>query len=111
MLRESANRKSATSRQKENRPILLYQSLVHHCVSYFEEARDVGAVYVVTRSAVLLRGPVTNFVDGLHNVVKTVIYFFAGQRNTHAVLRHFQSGSAHAASIGRFPGAKKNLRI
>jgi len=47
----------------------LHQSLIQHRVGYFHEARDVGAIYKISRRAVFLGGFVAVAVDGDHDFV------------------------------------------
>src|SRR3954471_24023206 len=81
-------------------PNELHQTLIQHRVGHLQEAADVGAVHQIARRAIQFGRLVAILVDGDHDLVQTIVHFFARPRKTHAVLRHFQSGRCHATSVG-----------
>src|SRR6187401_1368016 len=90
---------------------LLNQSLVEHGVGDLEKACDVGAIDVVPGRAKALRGRITSLVDCLHDALEAGINLFPCPGETHAVLRHLESGSCDSASVGRLARAEEDAGI
>src|SRR3954470_4523960 len=88
-----------------------HQSLIHHRIRHLEEPRDVGAVHIIARRSVLLRDSSTGRVNRLHDVEQPIVYFFAGPRDPHTVLRHLQAGRRDTTRVGRLTGTKKDLGV
>src|SRR5713226_146299 len=78
----------------------LHQPLIQHGVCDLQEARDIGAIYQVAWRAIFLARFEAVLVDGDHDLVQTIVDFFAGPGDARAVLRHFQPGGGNAAGIG-----------
>src|SRR5271157_5858469 len=89
----------------------LHQPLIQHRVRDLQEAGDVRAVHQVAGRAVLLGRFEAVLVDGDHDVVQTLVDFFAGPGDAHTVLRHFQSGGGNAAGIGGLGRSVKDFGV
>jgi len=89
----------------------LYDTLVEHCFSDFDESGNVRANDEVTRMPVLRGSSPRVLVDRGHDVTKTGIDLLARPRQPHRILAHLQSGSGYATGIRRFAGTKKDLSL
>src|SRR4051812_7453976 len=99
---------STPTERRRYRATALHQSLVHHRVSYFEEAGNVRAIHIIPWRAVLLRGAMTDFVNRFHDVEEPAIHFLARPGDAHAVLSHFQSRRCDSAGVSCFARTEKN---
>ena len=46
-------------------------------------------------------------MDALHDLVQTLVNFLGRPGHTHGVLRHFETGSGHAASVDSLAGSEE----
>ena len=57
---------------------VLHQALIQHGIGDLQEAADVGAVHQIAGRTVFLGRFEAVLVDGDHDFVQFVVYFFAG---------------------------------
>ncbi len=84
-------------------------ALLHHCGRHLHEAGDVSALHVVQVAVGLLAVAHALLVDGGHDLVELRVDLFGGPLEVFGVLRHFEAGACHAASVDSLAGGVDGL--